>query len=366
MAFEWQAEEADDAGVDEGALNAMAADLATRGTQGLLVSKDDRIVLEWYGDDHGPDKPHYSASLAKAMVGGVSLMLAMDDGLIDPDDLASKFVPTWANDPRRSKITIRHLATHSSGVEDAELNEADRKKALLEGVPLTDHHMSLPGWKGAFWRQEPDPFTLSRDDAPIEFEPGNRYAYSNPGMAMLAWCVTESLKDSPHRDIRTLLADRLMRPMGLADDTWSVGYGKTFDVDGLPLVANWGGGGFTARTAAAVGRLMLRRGDWEGESLVRRETVERMVAYAETPIPDRPDGNPQPASGLAWYTNYDLNWAGVPADAFAGAGAGNQVLIVVPSLQMIIVRNGSQIDEKGFWGGVVDHLLNPLIAAIRT
>jgi CubicO group peptidase (beta-lactamase class C family) len=91
-----------------------------------------------------------------------------------------------------------------------------------------------------------------------------------------------------------------------------------------------------------------------------------MVAYAETPIPDRPDGNPQPASGLAWYTNYDLNWAGVPADAFAGAGAGNQVLIVVPSLQMIIVRNGSQIDEKGFWGGVVDHLLNPLIAAIRT
>ena len=365
MAFRWQAADPGDVGVDAKALRAAAEALAARATKTLLVLKDDRVVLEYYPEDHGPDKPHYSASLAKALVGGVSLMLAMDDGLIDPDDLACSFIPQWEGDPLRSKITVRHLATHSSGVEDAELSEADRKQALAGGVTLSDQHMSLSGWKGAFWRQEPDPFTLSRDAAPIVFEPGSRYAYSNPGMALLATCVTASLRQAPHRDIRTLLRERVMKPLGVGEETWSVGYGKTFDVDGLPLVANWGGGSFTARTAAAVGRLMLRRGDWEGKRLVRQESVDRMTAYAKTPLPDRLPGNPQPACGLAWYTNFDGNWPQVLRDAFAGAGAGNQILVVIPSLSMVIVRNGAQIDPQGFWGGVVTYLFDPIVGAVQ-
>ena len=195
--FNWEATTPSDVGVDGDTLESARDELSRRGTNGLLVVKDDRIIVEWYADEHGPDAQHYSASLAKAMVGGVSLMLAVDDGLIDPDDPAHRFVPEWEADPLRSKITVRHLATHSSGVEDAELSEADRKKALSEGVTLTEHHMELPGWKGAFWRQEPDPFTLSRDDAPAIFDPGTEYAYSNPGIAMLSWCVTASLRNSP-------------------------------------------------------------------------------------------------------------------------------------------------------------------------
>lgn len=39
-------------------------------------------------------------------------------------------------------------------------------------------------------------------------------------------------------DIRSVLDDRVMRPIGVAEDEWSCGYGKTYDVDGLPLVAS--------------------------------------------------------------------------------------------------------------------------------
>ena len=35
------------------------------------------------------DKPHGTASMAKALVGGTSLLIAMNDGLISADDLAS-------------------------------------------------------------------------------------------------------------------------------------------------------------------------------------------------------------------------------------------------------------------------------------
>ena len=61
-------------------------------------------------------------------------------------------------------------------------------------------------------------------------------------------------------------------------------------------------------------------------------------------------------------------WSGVPRDAFGGAGAGNQVLLVVPSLDLIVVRNGTQIGDasrgEGFWGGLETYLFNPLMDAV--
>jgi hypothetical protein len=144
-----------------------------------------------------------------------------------------------------------------------------------------------------------------------------------------------------------------MRPIGVKDDEWSIGYGQTYKVNGLNLVANWGGGGYTARAVARVGRLMLRKGNWQGEQIVDSRFVEEVVKYAGTPLPDRPKGNPNPGSGLGSWTNFDSVWAKVPRDAFAGAGAGNQVLLVVPSLKLIIVRNGSNL-----------YLFNPVMEAI--
>jgi CubicO group peptidase (beta-lactamase class C family) len=294
-------------------------------------------------------------------------MLALSDGLLDADDPACKYIPEWKGNPQKSKITIRHLASHSSGIEDAEQDDIG--------------HFELPGWKGQFWKQQPDPFTVSRDEAPVIFEPGTEYAYSNPGMAMLSYTVTAALKGTKHTDVRTLLRERIMRPIGVKDSDWSIGYGKTFEVSGLNLVANWGGGGYTARATARVGRLMLRRGNWQGRQLVDSEWVEEVVKYAGTPLPDRvsrtsspqfeggtPSTHPAPASGLGWWTNFDGVWAKVPHDAFAGAGAGNQVLLVVPSLGLIIVRNGSNLYDssigEGFWAGIEKYLFNPVLDAI--
>lgn len=82
--------------------------------------------------------------------------------------------------------------------------------------------------------------------------------YSNPGIALMTYGVTAARRDAPQKDIRSLLRERVMRPLGAADAAWSVGYGKTSMVDGLPLVGSWGGGAYTARAAARVGRQTLR------------------------------------------------------------------------------------------------------------
>src|SRR5262249_21823595 len=131
------------------------------------------------------------------------------------DDPVSKFVPERKDDPKKAKITIRQLGSHTSGLSDS----------TTPGVK----HEDQPGWKGDFRKRLPlpyDPFTLARDKAPILSEPGTRFQYSNPGIGMLTYCVTAAIKDTKHRDVRSLLKERIFQPIGVRDAEWSVGYGK--------------------------------------------------------------------------------------------------------------------------------------------
>ncbi len=337
------------AGLDRSKLDAWRDTLAAAHATGLLVIRRGAVAYEWYAPGWGPDKPHGTASMAKALVGGMSLLVAASDGAIAPGDLASKYIPAWTNDPRKSKITIRHLATHTSGIEDAEQDD----------LP----HTGLPGWKGAFWRRDPDPFSIAVRQAPVLFDPGARNAYSNPGMAALAYAVTASLHGG---NIRDLLKQRIMDPLDIPESAWSIGYGRPSEVDGLSLYATWGGGSYTARAAARVGQLMMLGGRWHGRDLVRRDSVRLALTDAGMPKPARSPGNPAPASGLAWYVNSDGVWPDVPRDAFAGAGAGHQVIVAIPSLDLIVVRNGDAMaDPKaGFWGPIYEKVLRPLMAAV--
>ena len=337
------------AGLDPAKLEAWRTSLAAHRTTGLIVIRRGRIALEWYAPGWDANRPHGTASMAKALVGGMSLAVAMSDGRISPDDPASKYIVGWRADPLKSKITIRQLATHTSGISDAE----------EEGIA----HDQLPGWKGDFWKRTPDPFSIALHSAPVLFEPGTQNAYSNPGMAALSYAITASLDGG---DIRTMLKERVLDPLGVPERDWSIGYGRAYEVDGLKLYANWGGASFTARAAARVGELMMLQGKWNGRELIRRDVVKKVLSDQGMPHPSRTATDPAPASGLAWYTNADGIWPAAPRDTFAGAGASHQIVIAAPSLDLIVVRNGDALGDpaSGFWGPVYELVLQPLMEAV--
>src|SRR4051794_40042167 len=338
--FEWRSATPESQGMSQAKLDALRDAIAPT-TKALFIVRNDRVVYEWYAADHSADKPHYTASMAKAIVGGVSCAVAMTDGKIKLDDPAAKFIKQWQTDPQKSKITIRQLGSHTAGLEDSS----------VEGVS----HTNEPGWKGEFWKRlDPpnDPFTISRDQTPVVSEPGTKWGYSNPGIALLTYAVTAAIQDGPHKDVRTLLRDRVMRPIGAPDKEWSVGYTKTYMVDGMPMVGSWGGGNYTARTAARVGRLMLRDGDWDGKQLISKEAIRETTIDAGTPGPN----------GIGWWSNNDGHFAKLPKDAYWGSGAGNQTLLVVPSLNLIVVRNGADLGKGR--DTVNKMLFEPLMAAI--
>jgi CubicO group peptidase (beta-lactamase class C family) len=320
--FQWQAATPESQGMSSAKLDALVVDLAARRTRALVVIRHDTIVREWYADSVTAETKQGTASLAKAIVAGLSLGVAITDGKIQLDDPAAKYIAAWQGNTQKSRLTVRHLGSHTSGLADS----------VTKGVK----HEEQPGWKGEFWKRQPpphDPFTIARDQTPLLFEPGERMEYSNPGIGLLTWCVTAAIAGGEHRDIRTLLRERVYRPIGLADSQWSVGYGKTFEVDGLPLVGSWGGGSFTPRAAARIGRLILHEGEWDGRRILSREAVRDITHDAGLP------GH----CGMGWWTNADGRYPWLPRDAVWGAGAGDQVLLVVPSLDLVVVRNGETL-----------------------
>jgi CubicO group peptidase (beta-lactamase class C family) len=319
---DWPVSTPESQGVSTAKLDVIKERLAAKKTRAFLVVRNDHIIFEWYAEGVTAGAKQGTASLAKALVGGMSLAVAMTDGLISIDDPVAKYVPQWKDNPRKAAISIRHLGSHTSGLSDS----------TTEGVK----HEEQPGWMGEFWRRlDPprDPFTLARDETPLLFAPGEKFQYSNPGIGMMSFCVTVAIRGGAQKDIRTLLKERIMKPIGVPDAEWSAGYGKTFTVDDLPLIGSWGGGAFTPRATARIGRLVLHEGQWEGRQILSADAVRKVTG----------DAGLIGHCGMGWWTNGDGRYAGMPRDAVWGAGAGDQLLLVVPSLQLIMVRNGEAL-----------------------
>ena len=347
--FVWETATPESQGLSTAKLDALRDELAPRNTAALLVVRNDKIVYEWYAPGTTAKTLLGSASTAKALVGGMAAAVELTDGIINLNDLASKYIPQWKQDPLKSKITVRELGSHTSGLDDA------------EGVGDTPHE-KLTGWQGDFWKRLPvpnDPFTISRDITPMLFTPGQRESYSNPGIGMLAYALTAALRDAkaPQRDLRSLLRARVMRPIGVVDSDWEVGYGQTFTVDGLPLIGAWGGASDTARPLASVGRLVLHNGNWDGQQLLTPESVHAVTNCADFGLPGD--------VSIGWWTNNHGRIPEMPRDGYYAAGAGHRVVVVIPSLQTIVVRNGLPLSPTGnYWQVERRYLFTPMMVAL--
>jgi len=138
-----------------------------------------------------PGSVFHVASVSKQFTATAILLLAAD-GKLSLDDDVRKFVPELPDFDRR--ITIRHLAHHTSGIRD---------------------QWDLLGLAG--WRYSRDLITdddvlqmLSRQKD-LNFTPGARHLYSNSGYTLLAIIVSRASGQS----FRQFTTDRIFKPLGM-------------------------------------------------------------------------------------------------------------------------------------------------------
>lgn len=343
----WASSAPEREGLDPGCLEGLRADLAGRRTAALLVARNGYLVHEWYEPGRTMDERHYTAALAKALAGSMALALSLQGDWIELDDRVSTYVPSWRGEPGKSAVTVAQLASHSSGLEDVDFLREEE------------------GWRSRYFRHRDARFALALRRGELRSPPGERYQYSGMGYYVLSYALANSLQGSGYPDLRALLRERLMTPLGIEEDAWRIGYGETYHVDGMRQVAIGSGGAYVPRAVARIGQLIVNRGRWEGRTLVSPEWMERLM---QPWSPSPPEGF-APRAALGWWVNTDGFWPSLPRDAVVGAGIGHQLLLVVPSEALVAVRMGHELERPRAWGppfweAAGEHFVAPLMECV--
>ncbi len=276
------------------------------GTVALLIIQRDSMLFEHYakGYDAGSTVPSFS--MAKAVV---SLLIgcAIEDGLIKSvDQPVTDYVPELEKNGF-ANVTIRHLLQMTSGL--------DFKESYFN--PFGD---AASFYYGRRLRKKMGRMKL-------DTAPGTQFDYVSGNTQLLALVLERSIGG---QSISAYLEKKLWQPMGMEfDASWSIdrtkgGMEKAF----CCLNA-------CARDYARIGRLMSRKGEWNGTQLVPAAWIE------ESTHPDTADG------GVAYY-KYQW-WISGDQKSFMAIGILGQYIYVHPEKDLVIVRLGKKEGKPEWW-----------------
>lgn len=271
-------------------------------THAVLAVQGGRLVLERYGEGYGRDRTCASWSKAKSITHAL-VGIAVGDGRLDVHARAD--VPEWsASADPRSAITLDQLLRMSSGLKFTEVYGPGEPSDVIEML---------------FGRGQPDTSGFAAS-FPLAHAPGSFWSYSSGTTNIVSRCLSRAM-GVRGPELEAFMRSRLFEPLGMRSPV------PRFDEAGTFI-----GSSFcfaTPRDFARFGLLYLRDGVWDG----RRLLPDGWVGYARTPTwrqPDAIDG----AYGAHWW----LDTAG--PGSFSAQGYEGQFTVVVPDLDLVVVRHG--------------------------
>ena len=292
-----------------------------RGTS-FLVIQNGKALLEEYSRGSSADTPQRIYSGTKAFW-NLAALAAMEDRLLSLDEVVANTIPSWRNDRRKSQVTIRQLLDFSCGLAPGfgmQVNEyGDRDRAALR--------------------------------LPMVAEPGRAFIYGPSALQVFHQVLKQKLDDQTPSQY---LERRVLRRLHLGPQRYLK------DRAGNPLLA--AGFTLTARQWSKMGQLVLDR----GRPVVRPGSLEHFWRGSKA----------NPAYSLGWWNNkaapngreidfeamlgpkwQQQDWPNAclcrdaPRDLVACIGSGYQRLYVIPSLDLLVVRQGAggRLSDAHLW-----------------
>lgn len=282
----------------------------------LTIVRRGHLILEAYFYPYDGNTPHELASVTKSVMTTL-IGIAADQGKLELDQPIVSFFPdrTIANrDGWKERITVRHLAGMSSGLEcEAEPDE-----------PTLDEMRASPDWVQ---------FVLDRE---VVSEPGTVFVYCSPGMHLLSAILQQATGETALEFARA----NLFGPLGIEDVLWPA--------DPQGHSRGWGDIYLHPLDAARLGYLWLRGGDWDGNQIVSREWVE---SSSSTQIETGRDD--------AYGHGFWVMTGGDSFPEFAAIGRGGQRIGVLPTLDIVIVTTGGGLDPAAATDRLAPALIDP-------
>ena len=293
--------------VDPAAVSAAAEYSARYHGVSFLAIQDRRTLLE-----QNAKTPHKIYSGTKAFW-NLAALAAVEDSLLNLDERVGDTITSWRSDPRKAQVTIRQLLDFDSGLE-----------------PQFFLHETQSGDRDA---------TAMR--ARMVAEPGSAFIYGPAALQVFHRVLKEKLRgDSPTH----YLERRVLHRLGLRSQRYLA------DRAGNPLLAT--GWILSPRQWAKVGQLVLANGApvVSRNSLAqcwRGTTANRAFSLGWWNNRAAPNGREFDFEQMLIPKWQNQDWRDAclcrdaPSDLVACIGSQGQRLYVIPSLQLIVVRQGN-------------------------
>lgn len=320
-------------GADSSALNAemdRAMGPAAQNTRALVVIHNGRIVAERYAEGFGPHTPQLSWSQGKSIAAALTGIL-VKQGALTLDQPAP--IREWQSDPAdpRAAIRIRDLLHMSSGLDFPNLGVEGPKAFTDENKHFRIYQDAIDVCRHAI-------------DQPADLPPDSAFRYRNSDPLTLT-CLARRIVES--RDTQWLSFPRqaLFDPIGIRDAVLETDRFGNFIITGYDYLS--------AYDWARFGLLHLWDGVWEDQRIL----PEGWVDFVSTPTRSDPGRN---YGGLFWV-NAGGRFPDVPEDAYWPAGFMGQNTVIVPSLDLVVVRLGpSPGDSDRYLNGVIAGVVEAL------
>ncbi|HMI08326.1 MAG TPA: serine hydrolase [Flavobacterium sp.] len=287
-------------------------------TRSVLVVYKDKIIGEKYDAGFNKKSRILGWSMTKSVTATLFGIL-QKQGKIDIFKPAP--VPQWKND-KRAKITISDLLHMNSGLEWTEdyetISDATRMLFLAKDM------------------------TAVQRDKPYAFEPDTHWNYSSGTTNLLSGILRKQFKT--HQEYLDFWYSALIDKIGM--------HSMFVETD---MAGNYVGSSYgwaTTRDWAKLGLLYLHKGNWNGEQLFD----ESWAKYVATPTKDS-----NGFYGAHFWLNASGRYPDAPRDLYSCNGFQGQMIFIIPSLDLVIVRMGLK-EDPGF---DFNALLKGIIGSIK-
>lgn len=286
--------------------------LQVKNTKSFILLKDGKRVLEKYFGTYKRDSIWYWASASKSLAGFIT-GIAQQKGFININNKVSQYLGTgWTSAPlvKENLITVKNLISMNSGLEDAPplpCDNEDTAKACLTYLA----------------------------------DAGTRWAYHTGSYRK----VQDVVSNAVGQNYNVITNNWIENITGMSG-TWfqQVYYSK-------------------ARDMARFGLLNLNKGIWNTDTIMKDTAYFRAMTNTSQ--------NLNKAYGYLWWLNGKASlmtpgfqfvfpgplMSNAPSDMYCALGKNDQKIYVVPSTNMVVVRQGNTAGGFNLAASAFDNVL---------
>jgi len=302
----------------------------------FLIIRNDSILYEKYFEGRNEQSYVPSFSAAKSFISALAGAAIADGAIKSVNQPITDYLPELLkNDPRFSKITIRHLLNMRSGIlfKESYFNPFGNVARSYYGRDLLSQLKKLK----------------------IKKDPDKEFEYVSENTQLLSFIIERATG----KKLPEYLQEKIWKPIGMEyDATWSIDSKRHKEAKAFCCL------NAAARDFAKFGRLYLHKGNWNGQQVIPASWVKESTVINDSTRDnfytyqwwhydswsDQSDATSENSTGSAdSITNKNSKEKMIKslekpetAKDFFAAGLLGQYIYVYPEKNIIIVRLGKQ------------------------